>query len=143
MAINTVTLTTAHAASSYGRPVAVIDGEAYGPADVTPDGAPVGAVVRTLARDFLEPLGDAKRVAELEEVLRALWQGAMIGGDGAGFVRVSPGVTAAVVAAHALTTWPASQGDHESRTCRNLRSVQRANTGRGMVYPARAAVLLL
>jgi hypothetical protein len=31
-----IKLTTDHAASSYGIPVLVIDGEAYGPADETP-----------------------------------------------------------------------------------------------------------
>lgn len=38
MEIDTVTLTTAHSASSYGIPVLVIDGEVYGPGDMTPAG---------------------------------------------------------------------------------------------------------
>ena len=32
------TLTTEHSASSYGQPVLVIEGEAYGPGDVLPNG---------------------------------------------------------------------------------------------------------
>lgn len=44
-----VLLTTEHAASSYGIPVAVIDGQAYGPGDATPLG-PTREVVARLAR---------------------------------------------------------------------------------------------
>ena len=39
-----ITLTRDHAASSYGKPVAVINGQAYGPDDVY-DGLPVSAYV--------------------------------------------------------------------------------------------------
>lgn len=35
--IEAITLTTAHSLSSYGRPVLVVDGEAYGPADLVGD----------------------------------------------------------------------------------------------------------
>jgi hypothetical protein len=35
---STYTLTTDHAASSYGLPVLVCDGEAYGPGDILPSG---------------------------------------------------------------------------------------------------------
>lgn len=50
--IDTVTLTTAHAASSYGRPVLVIDGEAYGPADMTPAGVTGSELVLEWAYRF-------------------------------------------------------------------------------------------
>jgi hypothetical protein len=99
--VDTLTLTTDHAASSYGRPVAVIDGEAYGPADQLPNGQTAAEVVRDMTARFvvLTVGGAAKREAELETVLRDLWAGAFIGDDGAGFVNVSPEVTARVVAA--------------------------------------------
>lgn len=48
-----------------------------------------------LTRETAQP----DRAAELEAILRDLWAGAMIGTDGAGFVKVSPEVTARVVAA--------------------------------------------
>ncbi|MFZ2358724.1 MAG: hypothetical protein WA040_05215 [Anaerolineae bacterium] len=35
---DTITLTTAHSASSYGVPVLVIDGDVYGPDDLLPNG---------------------------------------------------------------------------------------------------------
>jgi hypothetical protein len=54
---DTVTLTTAHAASSYGRPVLVIDGEAYGPEDALPDGTSAGDVLLDFMRRFLAPVG--------------------------------------------------------------------------------------
>jgi hypothetical protein len=48
-------LTTEHAASSYGVPVAVIDGQAYGPADVVPETDRTAAeLVRELAQRFLD-----------------------------------------------------------------------------------------
>lgn len=43
-----ITLTTEHAASSYGQPVALIRGQAYGRADVY-GGQPVAALVRAWA----------------------------------------------------------------------------------------------
>jgi len=99
--IDTLTLTTAHAASSYGRPVAVIDGEAYGPADQLPNGQTAAEVVRDLtARFVVLTVGSAgKREAELELILRDLWAGAVIGSDDAGFVNVPPAITRRVVAA--------------------------------------------
>jgi len=45
------------------------------------------------------PAEQPDRAAELAALLRDLWAGAMIGTDGAGFVQVSPEVTARVVAA--------------------------------------------
>lgn len=39
-------LTTEHAASSYGVPVLVVGGEAYGPGDALPSGFPAGDLVR-------------------------------------------------------------------------------------------------
>ena len=50
--LESITLTTAHAASSYGRPVLVIDGQAYGPADMTPAGIIAADLVREVARRF-------------------------------------------------------------------------------------------
>lgn len=50
--IDTLTLTTAHAASSYGRPVLVIEGEAYGPADLTPAGVTGAELVNAWAARF-------------------------------------------------------------------------------------------
>lgn len=40
-------LTTNHAASSYGQPVLLIDGIAYGPCDKTPSGISAAQLVRT------------------------------------------------------------------------------------------------
>lgn len=51
--LDTLTLTTAHAASSYGRPVLVIDGEAYGPADLTPAGVTAAELVTEWAQRFI------------------------------------------------------------------------------------------
>lgn len=53
--LDTVTLTTNHAASSYGRPVLVIEGEAYGPADMTPAGVTGAELVATWAERFYGP----------------------------------------------------------------------------------------
>ena len=50
--IESITLTTAHAASSYGVPVLVIDGQAYGPADMTPAGITAADLVQKWARRF-------------------------------------------------------------------------------------------
>ncbi len=50
--VDTITLTTAHSASSYGVPVLVIDGAAYGPQDVTPDGQLAAHLVRQWATAF-------------------------------------------------------------------------------------------
>jgi len=97
--LDTLTLTTAHAASSYGRPVLMIEGQAYGPADMTPAGVTGAALVNAWAGRFAgqEQPG---RAAEMEAALRALWRGAMIGTkDGAGFVKVAPDVTRQVIAA--------------------------------------------
>jgi hypothetical protein len=76
--IDTLTLTTAHAASSYGVPVAVIDGEAYEPADVTPNGQPVTSILLGLGRAFLDqaparPWVD-DRAEELAAILREVWE---------------------------------------------------------------------
>jgi hypothetical protein len=50
-----ILLTTEAAASSYGAPVAVIDGQAYGPADVVPDmGMTAAELVRELAQSFID-----------------------------------------------------------------------------------------
>lgn len=40
-------LTTNHSASSYGQPVLLLDGIAYGPCDKTPNGMSAARVVRT------------------------------------------------------------------------------------------------
>jgi hypothetical protein len=56
MNLDSITLTTAHAASSYGRPVLVIDGEAYGPADLTPTGQPAAHIVTEWTARFIAPL---------------------------------------------------------------------------------------
>jgi hypothetical protein len=53
--LDTLTLTTNHAASSCGRPVLVIDGEAYGPADMTPVGVTAAELVATWAERFYGP----------------------------------------------------------------------------------------
>jgi len=59
MEIRSITLTTDHAASSYGRPVCVIDGVAFGPADMTHAGVPAAVVVRALAARFCgDQVGD-------------------------------------------------------------------------------------
>ena len=50
----TLTLTTAHSASSYGRPVLVIDGDAYGPGDFF-EGTQAADLVRQWAARFEEP----------------------------------------------------------------------------------------
>lgn len=42
---STYTLTTDHPASSYGLPVLVVDGEAYGPSDILPSGESAAAWV--------------------------------------------------------------------------------------------------
>lgn len=97
--VDTVTLTTTHAASSYGMPVLVIEGQAYGPADMTPAGVTGAELVTTWAVLFAGYGRTETRMIELEAILRDLWAGAMIGTDGAGFVKVSPEVTARVVAA--------------------------------------------
>jgi hypothetical protein len=49
---DTLALTTAHAASSYGRPVLVLEGEAYGPADMTPAGVTGAELVTAWAARF-------------------------------------------------------------------------------------------
>lgn len=55
--IETLTLTTAHAASSYGVPVLLLDGGAtpYGPADMTPAGVTGAELVATWAERFYGP----------------------------------------------------------------------------------------
>lgn len=52
---DTLTLTTAHAASSYGKPVLLLDGEAYGPADMTPAGMTGAELLATWAARFYGP----------------------------------------------------------------------------------------
>jgi len=47
-----LTLTTEHASSSYGRPVLVVDGQAYGPGDRLPDGRIAGDLVQDWADRF-------------------------------------------------------------------------------------------
>jgi hypothetical protein len=53
--IDTLTLTTARAESSYGVPVLVIEGEAYGPADMTPAGVTGAELVTAWAARFCGP----------------------------------------------------------------------------------------
>jgi hypothetical protein len=50
-----ITLTTAHSSSSYGRPVLLLDGDAYGPDDMTPAGLTGAALVRQWAARFEGP----------------------------------------------------------------------------------------
>lgn len=64
MTPDSLTLTTAHAASSYGVPVLVIDGEVYGPGDMTPAGVTGAELVTTWARRFAN-LGKAEKAADL------------------------------------------------------------------------------
>jgi len=98
---DTLTLTTAHAASSYGVPVLVIEGAAYGPADMTPAGvtgaelvtawaarfagqgqadrAPDGAAILSQVAGLTQPdrallLGILGRLIEVEAAERADWQ---------------------------------------------------------------------
>ena len=52
--LDSLTLTTNHAASSYGRPVLVIGGEAYGPADMTPAGMTAAELVALWAARLIE-----------------------------------------------------------------------------------------
>jgi len=47
----TYTLTTEHAASSYGMPVLVVDGAAYGPGDLLSDGESASEWVERWSRD--------------------------------------------------------------------------------------------
>jgi hypothetical protein len=61
--VDTVTLTTAHAASSYGRPVLVIGGAAYGPADMTPAGVIGADLVRQWAARFCGNAADSGLIA--------------------------------------------------------------------------------
>ncbi len=62
-AYETLTLTTAHAASSYKQPVLLIDGQPFGPADLTPDGTPAAIAVTDLAAAFIHPLAPEARAA--------------------------------------------------------------------------------
>lgn len=50
--LDTITLTTVHAASNYGKPVLVIDGMAYGPADMTPAGITAAELARAWVERF-------------------------------------------------------------------------------------------
>lgn len=52
---NTIVLTTAHASSSYGVPVLLVYGDAYGPADMTPAGITGAELVRAAAALFCGP----------------------------------------------------------------------------------------
>lgn len=62
-AYETLTLTTAHAASSHGQPVLLINGEPYGPMDLTPDGTPAAMLVTDWAARFIRPLEPEARAA--------------------------------------------------------------------------------
>ena len=53
--MDTIILTTNHSASSYGAPVMVIDGQAYGPGDLTPGGVIAAELLRQWAARFLGP----------------------------------------------------------------------------------------
>lgn len=55
MDTDTITLTTAHAASSYGRPVMVIAGVAFGPGDHMPDGSTAAEFLATWCERFYGP----------------------------------------------------------------------------------------
>lgn len=68
---DTIILTTTHAASSYGVPVLVIDGEAYGPADMTPAGIIAADVVQEWAARFEEPHNQGRRLEDDEARLEA------------------------------------------------------------------------
>jgi hypothetical protein len=75
--IDALTLTTAHSSSSYGAPVLVIEGEAYGPADMTPAGVIGAELALTWAARFTGPrYGDyaavLSQLAQLEAGDRAL-----------------------------------------------------------------------
>lgn len=50
--IDALTLSTAHSASSYGIPVLVIDGEVYGPGDMTPAGMTGAELVQAWTARF-------------------------------------------------------------------------------------------
>ena len=67
-----IELTTNHAASSYGIPVLVIDGEAYGPADETPmelAGRSSGlGIVRYLVEEGLISFEDSKAFGDVNNV---------------------------------------------------------------------------
>lgn len=60
-------LTTEHAASSHGRPVAVIDGTAYGPDDQVPSGGYGGGVA---AKMLVGTAADAAGVREHPTVIK-------------------------------------------------------------------------
>ena len=51
--IDTLTLTTNHSASNYGAPVLLIDGEVYGPADMTPVGITGAELVQAFVARFV------------------------------------------------------------------------------------------
>ena len=68
---DTIILTTTHAASSYGVPVLVIDGEAYGPADMTPAGIIAADLVQEWAARFEEPHNPGRRLEDDEARLEA------------------------------------------------------------------------
>jgi hypothetical protein len=53
--LDTLTLTTAHAASSYGVPVLVIEGEVYGPDDLTPAGVTAAELLCQWSERFTGP----------------------------------------------------------------------------------------
>lgn len=52
-ALESITLTTANARSSYGVPVLVLEGQVFGPADVMPDGRPAAWYVWDWVRRFI------------------------------------------------------------------------------------------
>lgn len=70
----TLTLTTAHSASSYGVPVLVIDGEPYGPADLVPGGIIAADLVDQWAARFSAPNGAPSLAAELVDALKAIYK---------------------------------------------------------------------
>ena len=98
MNVDTITLTLTDR-PAFGLPILVIDGEVYPPTAMTPAGVIAAELVQEVAAWF-ERYGHAEtRLIDLQAILRDLWAGAMIGPGGDGFVKVSPDMTASVVAA--------------------------------------------
>jgi len=84
--IDSITLTTHH-----GAPVAVINGLAYGPADMTPAGVIGSELVGQWAARFAGQ-GQPDR-AEAPAILRDLWDNARIDWAGHGVIHLSPAMT--------------------------------------------------
>lgn len=101
--LESITLTVAHAASSYGRPVLVIDGQAYGPADMTPAGLTGAELVATWTERFYGPAwGSYLRRrsgettpdrAEAPAIIRDLWDNTRTDWSGNGVIHLSPAMT--------------------------------------------------